>query len=476
MPVKPIPFVNHVESAFDVLAGASPAALNVVVDEKGTVRRRPGIATYSEAPEASVDGGGIVGLYCTVDGKLFAVGGSGAERAIFRVAQGGARSLTGERAGVRGAGRPVFAETQMLLVIAGGNRLQKIELATEVTDRLGGSPPYATHVVANSSRLLANDPRDQKTWVLYSGVATGGQDYSGLEQWTQGVGLAGSIATEARPDKVVAIGDLSNEVVAFGATTTQSFAPDPVSDYAPTAAQEYGCSAPYSLVRADGNYAWLDDRRRIVVGNGRSAQPVSGPIQVELDSMETVSDAYGYRVLTSRVDAMVWTLPGAGRTYAFQKGAGWGLWTLGPSGEWPVTAHFLRQDTHTNVVGLADGRIARLAEGVADDLGTPIVARVTTGFLNRDTANRKHCEGLRLVLRRDGAVGGTSLLVEWRDEPDDPWEGPLEVVMDRATEKSPVVDFRSLGTYRQRQWRFTFSGSDDLSLISAMETYRVLDY
>jgi hypothetical protein len=477
MPTKPIPFVNQQESAYDALAGGSPASLNVVVDAKGTVRRRPGLATYAEAPAGAVDASGIAGLYCPVGRDLYAVGADGAERPIYRVASGGAVQLTGDRSGVRGTGRPTFAETEMLLVVAGGNRPQKVVLADNTSSRLGGSPPNgATHVVANASRLLLNDPREYPTWVRYSGVATGAITYAGHEQWTQGVGLAGNISAESRPDRVVAVGEINNEVVAFGATSVQQFAPDPVSDYSPTATREYGCIAPYSPVRVDGSYGWLDDRRRFVIGDGRNVEPISTPIQTEIDALAVVDDCFGYRILTSRVDALVWTFPAERRTFAYQKGSGWGVWTSGGLGRWNVNAHFLRQDTHTNVVGLLDGRICRVAEGVDTDLGDPILARVTTGFLSRDTDNRKHCEGIRLLLRRDAAVGGTSLLVEWRDEPDGSWEGPLEVLMDRATERSPVVDFRSLGTYRQRQWRFTFSGSDDLSLISATETYRVLDY
>ena len=61
MPQEPINFGPNQESSYDELGGASPSAINVIIDEKGTVYKRPGIATYSVAPSSVVDGNGIIG-------------------------------------------------------------------------------------------------------------------------------------------------------------------------------------------------------------------------------------------------------------------------------------------------------------------------------------------------------------------------------------------------------------------------------
>ncbi len=141
MPTEPIPFANLQESGHEELAGASPAAMNVVVDGKGSVLRRPGIQAYSGAPSGVIDANGIVGLHVTVGGTLFAVGGVVAERPIYRVTAGAATAIGAglPPSGLRGTSRPTFAETELLLAIAGGDALQKVVLNPISSSRMGGS-------------------------------------------------------------------------------------------------------------------------------------------------------------------------------------------------------------------------------------------------------------------------------------------------------------------------------------------------
>lgn len=479
MPSKPIPFGNDQQSAFDELSGASPSSINVVTDAKGVVRRRPGIATYSEAP-AVVDAGGneISSVYVTAGGVLYAVAEGALERPIYRVGAGSAVKLGGGLAhrGVLGTGRPVVAETEMLLVLAGGEQMEKLVLSTGATSRLGGvGQPTASHVIANASRLLANQLDTYRSRVHWSDIATGDITYAGHEVWSYGVGTAGFFTQEARPDPVVALGENTNEVWVWGSQTLQVWAPDPGATYAPVAVIEHGCAAAHSVIKIDGQFAWLDDRRRFVLSNGRSLDPISAPIQWQLNAIVDPSDCYGYRVITGRSEVMVWSFPSDGRTFAFQKGSGWGQWQGRSAGAWRafgVTAHHLRRDTNVNVVGTPDGIVAKLDDTAGDDLGTAIVASVTTGFIDRETDNRKHCQGIRVVMRRDYHLGADGkLLVSWRDGPGDPWEPPLEVSL--GSEADPVVEFNSLGVYRHRQWRFRFSGSGVFTLAGVSERYEV---
>jgi hypothetical protein len=133
MPQEAIPFVNNQSSSWESLGGASPAAHNILVDGRGTIRRRPGITTYDGAPNASVDAGGIIGLHQSETGELYAVADSATpSRQIYRVKPAGSVSISGVAGSrdLRGTGRPVFAETEALVVIAGGQEVQKIILAT----------------------------------------------------------------------------------------------------------------------------------------------------------------------------------------------------------------------------------------------------------------------------------------------------------------------------------------------------------
>lgn len=485
MTQQPIPFTNQQASSSDSLGGASPAAHNVISDQ-AMVRRRPGLRTYSGAPAAAIDANGLEGIYITLDGRLWAVAGNGAasssglDRPIYSISAGGAIAIGGGLApnGLSGTKRPTFAETEMLLVVAGGQYIQKVELATLVSDRLGGDPPQSTHVVANSSRLLANDFTVDKTKVRFSSVALGTTTYAGNEIWDPTAGNGGYVTAEARPDPVVAIYENTNEVFVWGTTTLQVFAPDPTLVYGSVAVEENGNGAPYSVLKIDQQFAWIDQAKRIVIGNGRGQQIISTPIQLELNQI-ALEGAHAFRFLEGPLDAMCWRFPADGRTYSFQKGAGWSQWSGIGRSSFPVTCMAVDPNTNAHVVGLEDGRIAELSMDADDDLGTPIDAYIQTGYVNRGTDNRKNCVAVRITLRR-GTTSSTSATLgplgwlKWRDRPG-PWTGEIPIDFGVSGETDPVVEFRSLGVYRRREWMFQFTSSEQLTLVSAVEEFEILE-
>jgi hypothetical protein len=480
---RPIRFGSYEASGLEQLAGASPAAHNVIVDPDGSMRRRPGISAYSGAPSTVIDSGGIVGLHVTLGGELIAVGApSPSEASIYRLTAGGALNLSqGPGTALVGPERPTIAETEMLLLLAAGQDIQKVELSNLVSSRLGGSPPKSSHVIAHGVRLLGNDTEIDKTKARYSGEAIGTTDFSGHESWAPGVDTAGFFTGEARPDPVVALGENTDEVFLFGSQTTQVFRPDPVEVYAPIGTIPLGCVAPYSIARKDNDFYWLDHERRFVVSNGRSYKVLSAPaISQTLQSMATVSDCFGYRCSLGPNEAIVWTLPTDGRTFVHYLGGGWAQWsgwdsTLGRYTQFSVTAHHLRGGDHVNLVGTSAGYVGKLDRAASTDLGAPIEANVQTGFINRDTDIRKWCKFVRLTLRRgESSSGEPRGRLQWRDDMG-PWETGLEVSLGRSGEMNPTVSFERLGTYRRRQWRFVFSGSEELVLVSAEEEYQLCD-
>lgn len=478
---KPIPFGPIQESGSEELAGASPVALNVVMDAKGCIRRRPGIVAYSEAPTTAVDSDGIIGLHATTTGELYAVGNNQSVfKNIYRIAGGSATSLaTSNSERLHGSGRPVFAETEMLIAIAAGEEPQKIVRSTGACSRLGGSPPEGTHVVANASRLLLNDVNTQKTWAYYSDVATGNVTFAGHESWN-GTGDSGNIVAASRPDPLVALAENTNEVWLLGATTVQTFAPDGGIVYAPATTREFGCGAKYSVVRDDQALAWLDDKRRFVRTDSRTFSILSTAISKTLADLTVVDDCFGYRVHTGFVDALVWTFPTEGKTFCYQKGGGWSQWAGWDSAtaNWsvfPVLSHALVFGSDTNVVGLSSGRIAKLSMGAETDLGEKLVASVTSGFQDRGTPNRKHCKAVRFTMRRGHATGSSApeVSLQWRDRLG-PWGSAVPVRMGAAGEYDTVVELRSLGVYRNREWKVTFSGSEDMAIVGVTEEFEVL--
>lgn len=476
-----IPFANLQESGHDELGGASPTAFNVIVDGKGVVRKRPGIAAASGISSAVIESGGLDGIHIAKDGRVFAVGSAAGERAIYIVTSGGGAMLQGGVSpyGLRGLNVPVFAETEMLLVLAGGEEMQKVELATNQSARLGGPPPKASHVVALSNRLLANDVFENKTRARYSDVALGTTTYAGHEEWDLGgVGTSGYFTAEARPDDVVALAENTGEVFVFGTTTLQTFAPDQETQFAPVSTIELGCGAPYSILKDDEYFHWVDSKRRVVKSSGRGYEVESDAIQQTLDGMSTAADAYGFSVEDGFLDAHCWKFPTDGRTFVNQNGVGWGQWAGWANGNWApliVGAAATSPIDGTTFVATTTGRVGAFSLDATTDFGDPIVARITTGYINRDTSNQKHCRSVRLALRRgtSSSTPGPHGWLRWRDRPG-AWEGNIPVDFGSSGDREVVLHYPSLGVYRFRQWQFEFSGDDQVSLVSATEEFDVL--
>lgn len=473
MPTAPIPLLPRQRSGLASLSGGSPVAHNVVADRLGAVMRRPGLKAYSGAVDEVIDEDGISALTSTPDGKLWVVPSSTPTASIYRVTSGGSRDITTPPTRMRAEKRVTLTKTEALIVLAAGSRIHKVTLATETADFLGGGPPEATHVIAHGGRLLVNHKGFQSR-IDYSGIATGGAT-AGHEDWSSGLGAGGFFSAEARPDKVVALQENTNEVFAFGETSTQVFVPSPSFVYQPGATREYGCAAPYGIINRDQAFAWMDHKRRIVVTDGRKYEVISDDIQKTLDELSRVDDCFGYRVRLGYVDALVWTFPTDGRTFVWQEGL-WGQWSGEGLSKFRVTAHHQRPNDGVNIVGDENGYISELDLETATDRGDPIPAEIITGFQNHDTDATKMCRNVRLAFERGKATGDApEVFLYYRDVPGS-WGAPLQISLGSVGDREIVVPLGPLGTYRRRDWRIVFTGTEQFKLVGAWEDFEVLSY
>lgn len=480
---QPVPFGVNQTSNAERIAGAPPVCINVTMDATGTIRRRPGLQDSSLAITAVVDAAGIEGMHYTLGGKLFVTNASAtAASTVYDVTAASAANLgTFDRDSA-----PQFAETEAMLVIAGGRRVQRVLFNPQGLAVLVEAPatdaPLATSIVANNSRLVASNPAINGQ-AYYSAPAQGSATI-GHEQWSVGVtsfGRSGFFNAEARPDPLVVIAENINELFLFGQTSLQVFAPDQSFIYAPVTTVEYGCGAAGSVIRDEQSFAWLDDSRRIVYSDGRTVEVLSDAIKTTLDNLSTISDCVGYRVLQGPVDALVWSFPTDGITLAYQKGGGWAQWSSwdDTTNNWApmvVSATAYVPGTGTTLVGTSTGRVGEFSRAASTDFGTRIPASVTSGFVSHGTDRMKRCIALRLALRR-GESGRTDeplASLEWRDGLSG-WSDPIEVSLGATGDDEIVVDLRALGVYRRREWRFSFHGTEDIVLASAVEEFEVLD-
>ncbi len=528
----PIPFGPTLETSSEEISGGSPEAYNVIADARGVLRKRPGIAAYTGvAPVATVDSAGVLGLYLTEQrvahttgtptvsgthaGVLYAVGatvnasggGHNTGRNVYRIV-GGTATLVGtgaaneDRLATPAAvattrfPRPTFAETEALLVIAGGAEMGKIDIRPETfsapnftnpnTDYhemsfLGGCPPLASHVFANSSRICANDTQLDQTKVRYSDITQGIVSFAAHESWDPSPGAAGFFTAEARPDSIVACYENTNDIFLFGRTSLQLFAPGGSTTFSPSITREVGCLAPYSPVKVDDQFCWLDHQTRFIMSDGREWKDVGGAIQATLDALTTPSDCYGYRYSESFADCVVFRFEADEETLVLQPGIGWCRWALYTAttdtfSMFPVLSHHRRQDGGLNVVGLESGVICTLSLDNETDLGSAIVAYCSTGFLDRESDTYKQTLSVHLTFKRTQALSeGVVCYLDYRDDLSTEWTTlDIDLGVDDGN-LTPVISLHSLGTYRRRQWRFRFPDAAGLFLVRASETVLTLD-
>lgn len=474
-------FTASQETGWSEYGGAAPVCMNVLVDGAGVIRRRPGLATYAEAPTGSVDANGIEGLYATVDGALLAVSGGGPIRRIYSVASGVASEIIPTVASeyMIGTERPTFAEHESLVAIACGSTIQKVEIPALTSRFLGGSPPEATHVVANSGRLLCNRVTAPLADVHYSSSQLG-TGITQLEIWS-GTRNDGVFPARAQPDPVVALHATTDEVWAFGTNTVQVFVPffdqGNTAAYTPARTRSRGVAAPYSIIHDDEAFYWLDSRRRFVMGGGRSEQEVSQPLARTIGQFATVTDAWGALIDEDDWECLLWKFPTDGRCLVFNKAGSWSQWSSWDGTNWsgfPALSHHYRRDTQENLFGLEDGRVVKLSGDAIDDLGQPIRALMRTGFIDRKTQSRKACRRVSFSMKRGHATISEPLArLRYRDD-EGSWRDWIPVSLGAPGDRNIRIELTSLGVYTRRQWEFEYSGVADLVIASIEEEYEVL--
>lgn len=465
-------FASGQASDSDPLTGAIPQSVNVLVDKNGAIHLRPGIGEWSDfdpSPlhddETSVDGISTWNgypVYVTSDRLLH-----------VQLSPGNGVDLSNATATTQldGGSRPVLCPTRTRIVVAGGGSLQKWEgPASLLSARLGGAPA-ATHVVAISQRLVVN-PVGASGQIQWSDPGEAAH-----ETWS-----GEFMELESRPDPLPAIYDNTGEILGLGTATVQTVAPDPAQIFTSVRTWMSGTAAPYSFADNDETFGFLDSKRRIQLGNGRSYREISGKISSDLEALPVVSDCWGFRLKIDGWNLLGWNFPTAARCFVYDvDGERWTEFRGYSNGEWAAWAarsHYFWEDQNEHLIGLGDGTIGLLSKDTVTDNGEPIVAEVYTGFVDHGIDNWKQHISTRLMFRRGlGAFGRNpppKCQLSWRDSTGG-WEDTVELDLGNADDTAPVIEVRSLGMYRTRQWKLRMSDNVPLTFIGAIETFEVLE-
>ena len=467
----PVDFGAGQASGLAELAGATQLLWNFLPSPDSSIKVRPLVNAWSDfpaAPEASpvigIQPYGQYVVYVTQNAttgvrKLWAWLGPGNVVALSDATT--ATQLDGTL-------RPIFTTNHTDLFITGGGAPQTWT-GTGLSSRLGGSPPNATHIATIAQRLVLNR-----------------NDVSGQIVWTDpGDGNHATwpalnfAEAEASADISVAMYANTNEVFVFGARTTQFFFPDPNTAFSTGRALSLGCKAPYSVIVLDDAFAWLDDKHRFVMSDGRGADTISSPLMAEtVKALGTVSDCWGCRIVIGAHDLLLWVFPTEERTlYYDQVTKKWGEWKSWDGSSfvpWIGQSYCYWPQQNIHLVGLSDGTIGLLDFGSTTELGQTVVAKSRTGFVDQGTLVRKLSQRMQLTMKRGATLpGSTAPVVElaYRDDLGS-FQPAIQYSLGAGDYRATIYKW-SLGMYRNRQWELTFTAAAEFLLASAVETYEL---
>lgn len=474
---KPVDISGGQVSGVDDLSSGAPSVVNWETDEAGVNRPRPALArhvlsNFTTSPIIGLCRWKTYIIIVTTDRRIWAV-------SDFVPGYANALSDSTSATQLGGNRRPTFALGDLAVYIAGGAQIQRWNPSLAYSEVIAASP-QCSHIAALGQRLVAN--------VTSSFDLAGTYVWSDIGESTWGTWPAANFSTAAaRPDPIVAIYENTNEVSMFGSETLQTFGlgSDPTLPFEQAAVINVGLGAPYAVTRLDNEYALLDDRRRIVITDGRSVQPISDAIQKDLrDPAFVVSDAHAFREERGQQSLIAFRFPASRRTFVYdRKGQKWAerdYYAAPFHADWPASAYVYWPALNYHLFGssLAAGGLLRFDENSRVDIDGALVSERTTGWQDFGTANRKRSASLRLFMRRGTAAqGATPGALEVRRQTDSqPWSPWKQLSVGTPEDYGQLADTYALNCiFRRCRYGVRFSNTENMSLVSLQDDVTEID-
>jgi hypothetical protein len=476
--------------------------VNWLVDSNDTVRPRPGLsnATFNPGHYVATTGTStnVIGMYVwrsAYDRREYLIYVR-ADRTIWAVdlvtyVTTALSSTSDQTTMLNGSGPAVFTSDNIQVIIVGGGLIQ-CWTGTGLSARLGpfvlgtSQPPQAaTHIVNVGDYLIANsvDVPSNTNRIFWSDVGSANH-----ATWNP----LNFYGADASPEPIVAVGANLREVLVFkertvqifglGAIDTTSLVPSATA-FQPSMALSLGCSAPYSVIRVDEQFAMLDDTRRFVLTDGRQYQVISNDVVDLVRKFSTVSDCFGFRYRQGFWDMLVWIFPTARRAYAYDTvRSTWFQWRgwngIDDFDAIRIGAFAYWSNGNANLVGDSKfENIWTLDEGTFSDQapGLPILCDRVTEQLDWGTAGRKRCNRVRFFVKRGQAVTpGTAFLDVAKSDDGGAWSGKATLDLGAGGDYTSFVDWYPGGIYRRRRYRVRYSSGVDVSITRATEDWEAL--
>lgn len=460
--LMPVTISDGQVSGVDALSSAASSVVNWDVDESGINRPRASLVAYSvtgltTAEVVGIERWGSYTMLVDSDRKM---------QVIADIAPGTAVSVSDSTSAskVLGIERPTWVPGRQYVYAAGGGQIQRWQTGMALSEALSSSPS-CTHIASAGQYLLANDTAvaDRYWW-------------SSIGEGAWGTWPAANFSTYgSRPDTIQGIFENAGRVYIFGKRSVQihELGSDPTLPFDLIGTIDTGLAAPYAFAKLDTQVAWLDHRRRVVIGDP-SADPVSAAIDKDLRGFGTISDCHMYREDVGQQSSLVVRFPTETRTFAYDlKGQRWkerDYYTAPFRADYPVNAYVYRSSDNAHIVAstASTGALYKLSTTTRSDVGRPLVCERTTGWNDFGSGNRKRSNGQTLILRRGtGTTGTTPGAYEVRKQDDDkPWTPWQQVSIGEPHQYEQKARTRLHGVFTRRRYGIRVSTTEETGVAS----------
>lgn len=400
---KPYPALDRI-----IPPDSSASLIDGMLDERGALRRRPGLFKWTELlTESDFDASAGQRSYYW-DAKrimLHVVAGR-----VFATATGNPADfveITDTMNKLHPTNPVSFAASGEWLMMANGRVDQTIlqwngNMSTKAT--FSTTAPRNIIKVAYIDTYFLCLPWFSQGW-YYTNADAGDAVYGVTPKvWNQL-----PLSADGNPDiiKTLAVG--WREILLIGELSTEVWynsgasLPNPPFARMEGAFIEQGIAAPESLALIDNTWFWLNHQREVIRLNGRSPQVVSLPIRSQLAGYKDVADAVGFKY--DRFYCL--TFPTANVTWVFdpllEAWYQWGKWEAENSkyDRWLVNdvVFVPRWGVHI-ASSRRDSSLYFVHPSLCTDAGEPLVLEYTSGMLDLGTYRRKVSNELVLKIKR----------------------------------------------------------------------------
>ena len=290
--------------------------------------------------------------------------------------------------------------------------------------------------------------------------------------------------TESISDSVNAVHVADSKIYAFGPTTLEIWYNAGLSGATPFARErviERGLIAPYSVLRANNTFYWLNEERRLVFLNGATVQSVSLPVDRSFNDIVTVDDAFGTLWRVGGKYFLVFSFPTEDKTWAYDlildRWYPWGFWNSrqGKYQRVPYSTMTYMQAWGLHLAGSRiNDKIYQMSLSAYGDADDEIRCENRCGWNNFGADVRKKFHRMRLSVKRgavtldaDDLSHKPKLIVQTRRNGKRAWSNERVVDLGGIGDTNHFVDINRLGQFRDIQIRFVMSDFAPFVLVRA---------